>query len=550
MRHIPTFDTAQIGQAIEELTPQEIDERNKASIVYIEVEIPTYLGSYLPRTILGHEIECTKRKNDPLREFPGYEYTSTAGIFDKKTKMEVWLYEFSSEGDAYLASVQAPKNLSEGYEEMESFETKAYQLKLYLKKSSSFRCNLLAVTAESSQNLLLLAQYTTSCSVKEEVIEKKLEELIHNFTYIMQAVLWSLSEGPQVKTVRVPIDYPTIQAAIDASRDGDTIIVSPGTYLEKLDFTGKNIVVRSENPDDPAIVERTIISANGDGTVVKFTSGETEGACLNGFTIKDGSASRGGGIWIDNESSPTIKNNVLRNNKATNSGGGIYIDDNSAPTIQNNTITGNEAQWGGGIYITRESAPVVEGNEIKENKASKSDEGKENYQEVYFEVKTEFEETEPKKVKPEVKGLADTPWPMRGYDPRHTGRSPYLGVQTPTEKWEFLIGNPIRSSPAIASDGTIYVGSRDNKLYAINPDGTKKWEFWAGNDTNSSPAIGADGTIYVSAINNRLYAINPDGTKKWEFVTGDEIYSSPAIGADGTIYVGSDDGKLYAVGEE
>ena len=65
----------------------------------------------------------------------------------------------------------------------------------------------------------------------------------------------------------------------------------------------------------------------------------------------------------------------------------------------------------------------------------------------------------------------------------------------------------MHSSPAIGSDGTIYVGSEDNNLYAINPDGTKKWAFDTGDDVNSSPAIGRDGTIYFGSLDGNLYAI-------------------------------------------
>lgn len=105
--------------------------------------------------------------------------------------------------------------------------------------------------------------------------------------------------------------------------------------------------------------------------------------------------------------------------------------------------------------------------------------------------------------------LADASWPMFGHDLKHTGRSPYPGVQIPTKKWEYLTGFSIVSSPAIGADGTIYVGSRDNRnrLYAINPDGTKKWEFLTGDDVGFSPAIGADGTIYVGSLDHKLYAI-------------------------------------------
>jgi outer membrane protein assembly factor BamB len=59
--------------------------------------------------------------------------------------------------------------------------------------------------------------------------------------------------------------------------------------------------------------------------------------------------------------------------------------------------------------------------------------------------------------------------------------------------------------------------------------------------------IGADGTIYVGSDDNKLYAIRADGTLKWSYTTGSAVRSSPAIGADGTIYVGSFDNKLYAL---
>ena len=59
--------------------------------------------------------------------------------------------------------------------------------------------------------------------------------------------------------------------------------------------------------------------------------------------------------------------------------------------------------------------------------------------------------------------------------------------------------------------------------------------------------MGADGTIYVGSYDHHLYAVNPDGSQKWKFATGDFVASSPAVGADGTIYVGSYDHHLYAV---
>ncbi|MCD6220092.1 PQQ-binding-like beta-propeller repeat protein, partial [Candidatus Calescamantes bacterium] len=117
-----------------------------------------------------------------------------------------------------------------------------------------------------------------------------------------------------------------------------------------------------------------------------------------------------------------------------------------------------------------------------------------------------------------------------------------------TLKWKYKTGAIwLQSSPAIGSDGTIYVGSLDGNLYAINPDGTLKWKFTTGDSAFSSPAIGSDGTIYVGSKDYNLYAINSDGTLKWKYTTGGWVVSSPAIGSDGTIYVGSKDGNLYAI---
>ena len=124
-----------------------------------------------------------------------------------------------------------------------------------------------------------------------------------------------------------------------------------------------------------------------------------------------------------------------------------------------------------------------------------------------------------------------------------------LNGATGAKKWEFLTGEGVSSSPAIGSDGTVYVGSYDKKVYALNgATGAKKWEFLTGEGVSSSPAIGSDGTVYVGSSDKKLYALNgATGAKKWEFKTGDSVYSSPAIGSDGTVYVGSGDKKVYAL---
>ena len=127
-----------------------------------------------------------------------------------------------------------------------------------------------------------------------------------------------------------------------------------------------------------------------------------------------------------------------------------------------------------------------------------------------------------------------------------------INGETGEQKWKYQTGEVVWSSPAIGLDGTVYVGSRDKKLYVINGEtGEKKWEYETGGDVVSSPAIGADGTVYVGSNDNKLRAIDGEtGKKKWEYETGGAVMSSPAIGLDGTVYVGSDDGEVHALATE
>ena len=108
-----------------------------------------------------------------------------------------------------------------------------------------------------------------------------------------------------------------------------------------------------------------------------------------------------------------------------------------------------------------------------------------------------------------------------------------------TLKWRYLTGDGVYSSPAIAADGTIYVGSSDYHIYAVNPDGTLKWKYLTGSVVISSPAIGADGTVYVGSADSYLYALHPDGTLKWRYKPGVGVGSYLALGRDGTIFVTS-----------
>ena len=68
--------------------------------------------------------------------------------------------------------------------------------------------------------------------------------------------------------------------------------------------------------------------------------------------------------------------------------------------------------------------------------------------------------------------------------------------------------------------------------------GKKDWSFKTATNINSSPAIGSDGTVYVGSNDDNLYAINPDGSNKWIYKTGGNVESSPAISSDGLFMLG------------
>jgi outer membrane protein assembly factor BamB len=120
-------------------------------------------------------------------------------------------------------------------------------------------------------------------------------------------------------------------------------------------------------------------------------------------------------------------------------------------------------------------------------------------------------------------------------------------------KWSYQVaeccGASVDTTPAIALDGTIYVGEYVGEgndvaaIVALNPDGTLRWLEHYGR-LPTSAAIGADGTIYFGSGSNlptSLYALNPDGSLKWRYdePVGGYLRTPPAIGKGQRLYAGS-----------
>lgn len=198
------------------------------------------------------------------------------------------------------------------------------------------------------------------------------------FIYILMGM--SIPMVLSAAIIRVPQDQPTIQAGINFASPGDTVLVSPGIYYERINFIGKDITLGSLflTTGNKDYITETTITKDSLGTVITFSQGETHAAILTGFTIKygsgtlDGDGLYGGGIFIK-KSSPIIQNNLITENvmlSCSNRGGGIAIKDSSNPLIYSNTISYNNTHgmcdwinyFGGGIWLDSTSNPVLGGN--------------------------------------------------------------------------------------------------------------------------------------------------------------------------------------------
>jgi len=183
-------------------------------------------------------------------------------------------------------------------------------------------------------------------------------------------VLLFLPMSAQAATLIVPDDYQTIQAGIDATVNGDEVMVRDGIYNELINFNGKAIRLYSENGAAGCIIDGDVDGdGTGDGSVVTFSSGEISNSVLDGFTVQNGVSSFGGGIHC--ASSPSITNCTITGNNATSlSGGGGGIDCESSPSITNCTITGNNANSGSGGIFCYTSSPSITNCTITGNTAN------------------------------------------------------------------------------------------------------------------------------------------------------------------------------------
>ena len=213
-------------------------------------------------------------------------------------------------------------------------------------------------------------------------------------TWLLLGSLLAVAGPPPGRIRHVPGEYRTIQAAIDSSAAGDTVLVAPGRYLENIRFGGKGIVVASEYllTRDPRVIPRTVIDGShprhpDTASVVLFIDEEDSTSVLSGFTLTGGKGTvwtdarqkapyrEGGGVLCE-LSSPIIEYNVIEDNQAIevaaaagvlSAGGGGIRCGYAEPIIRNNVIRRNQGHYGAGLVLYH-SAGTVRNNLIVGNR--------------------------------------------------------------------------------------------------------------------------------------------------------------------------------------
>jgi hypothetical protein len=200
---------------------------------------------------------------------------------------------------------------------------------------------------------------------------------------LIPGLLLLLAGSAGAADIYVPGDQPTIQAGIDAASNGDSVIVDPGTYLENVVWDGKDLQVIGAGPGSTLVNGDVDGDGVGNGPCFEIRNGVPDTAVLTGFTLTNGAAPAGGGLYVHDGCSLTVSNNEIVNNWADLRGGGVSLVESDVLLDSNwilfntsgdlgggiaaeggelalfyNAVGGNSAYFGGGCYLGGSTADL------------------------------------------------------------------------------------------------------------------------------------------------------------------------------------------------
>jgi len=187
---------------------------------------------------------------------------------------------------------------------------------------------------------------------------------------VMIILVFIISTQLSAAIIHIPADYPTIQQGLDFAVTSDTILVESGIYCENINWPCMNGIKLIGSGEEDCILD-----GNASGSVIIFD--EINGivdttTVISGFTIRNGSAECGGGIY-SYHSSPTLRNLIVTANIASFDGGGLFCFNYSHFLIENVTVSDNIAGMeGGGINCDFTSCIIVNKCRIINNTANYS----------------------------------------------------------------------------------------------------------------------------------------------------------------------------------
>lgn len=170
--------------------------------------------------------------------------------------------------------------------------------------------------------------------------------------------------------LHVPADFATIQSAVDASVDGDTVLVAPGTYAEAIDLSGRKITLASEGGAAATILDGLTVTT---ASILTADSGETLETVVRGFTFRDGQGTTaeacelggrlGGAIFLRNASLTVLDSVFLSNGsgqlKFPVNGGGAIFACNANLTVRNTRFEENHSNFGGAVRFSTLSSFAI-----------------------------------------------------------------------------------------------------------------------------------------------------------------------------------------------